>query len=147
MTVHATEEVSWKYQLRIQLTDELAPTARSNISDPRLAELYAILDSHDGALVCQYDAFAGYCHAAEADDITKYPLYKWTKATIDNPVKQTKYLKIFTIYVGGEEVYEKVRADALEKELQPLVGGSVITQLSKYDSNPANNPQPPKKYQ
>jgi hypothetical protein len=30
--------------------------------------------------------------------------------------------------------------------LQPLVGGKLITRLSKYDSNPANNPQAPAQY-
>jgi hypothetical protein len=30
--------------------------------------------------------------------------------------------------------------------LAPLVGGTLITRLSKHDTNPANNPQPPAKY-
>ena len=36
-------------------------------------------------------------------------------------------------------------ADALEAELEPLVGGNVIVKLHKYDTNPANNPQPPRR--
>jgi hypothetical protein len=31
-------------------------------------------------------------------------------------------------------------ADAIESDLQPLVGGKFITRLSKYDTNPTNNP-------
>ena len=39
-----------------------------------------------------------------------------------------------------------VEADALEAELAPLVGGPAVTALAKHDTNPANNPQPPKRY-
>ena len=75
-----------------------------------------------------------------------YPLYHWTKATIENPAKKAKYQKSFTLYVDGDEVYAKDKADALEAELQPLVGGGLITRLAKHDTNPANNPQPPARY-
>ena len=34
-------------------------------------------------------------------------------------------------------------ADALESDLQPLVTSGLITRISKYDTNPAKNPQPP----
>ena len=46
------------------------------------------------------------------------------------------------MYVDGNEVYGKEAADALEADFRPLVG-QLITRLSKYDTNPANNPQPP----
>ena len=136
----------WKYQLRLQLTEEVAQAARSNEQDPTLLPLYGILESHSASIVCQFDAFAGYCEQAERLGEHHLPLYKWTKATIEDPVKQAKYVKIFTIYVNDQEVYEKQAADALEAELRPLEGGPVVEKLSKYDSNPANNPQPPKKY-
>jgi len=45
--------------------------------------------------------------------------------------------------VDGDEVYEKRKADALEAELKPLVGGPIVTQLHRYDTDPAHNPQPP----
>ena len=35
-------------------------------------------------------------------------------------------------------------ADALEAELKPLVGGSIVEKMFKYDSDPAHNPQPPR---
>src|SRR4030081_1652243 len=36
---------------------------------------------------------------------------------------------------GGEEVYAKDKADALEAELEPLVGGSIVAEMFKYDSD------------
>jgi hypothetical protein len=36
-----------------------------------------------------------------------------TKDTIENPAKEAKYLKSFTIYVQGEEVYAKAKAGRL----------------------------------
>ena len=111
-----------------------------------LQALNEVLRAHDAELVCQYDAFAGYCEQAERLGQDDLPLYKWTKATIDNPQKKAKYIKIFTLYVQGEEVYAKESAEALERDLEPMVGGPVIEKLSKYDSNPENNPQVPERY-
>ena len=114
--------------------------------DPALAPLTAILSRHDAEAVCQYDAFAGYCAEPESEGIAEYPLYAWTKATIEDPAKKAKYLKSFTLYVGGGQVYPKSVADAIEAELRPLVGGGVANKLHKYDTNPAKNPQPPSRY-
>ena len=111
-----------------------------------LEPLRRILAAHDAALVCQYDAFAGYCAEAEARGIEHYPLYAWTKAVIADPAKKAKYQKSFSIHVGGAEVYAKDAADALEAELRPLVSAGVVTRLAKHDSNPANSPQMPAKY-
>jgi hypothetical protein len=135
----------WQYQLRIDLTDELADAARRDPENPALAPLPAILARHDATMKCQFDAFANYVAEAERHGVEKYPLYKWTKATIESPAKKAKYLKSFTLYVDGNEVYAKDKADALESDLQPLVGG-LVTRLSKHDTNPANNPQPPPRY-
>jgi len=41
------------------------------------------------------------------------------------------------------EVYPKCEADTLEADLKSMAGGEMITQIFKYDTNPANNPQPP----
>ena len=139
-----TEE--WQYQLRIVLADEVAETARRDPQDPALAPLGALLQKHNTQLKSQYDAFAGYCAEAEREGIEGYPLYQWTKDTIENPAKEAKYKKAFTLYIDGDEVYDRDKAEALEKDLEPLVGGGVITRLAKHDTNPANNPQPPKKY-
>ena len=133
----------WQYQLRIDVDPDHAETLRSQSDDPALGPLAAILSRHDAKAVCQYDAFAGYCAEAEREGIAEYPLYHWTKATIEDPVKKAKYLKSFTLYVGDDQIYPKAQADALEADLQPMVGGEVIARLHKYDTNPANNPQPP----
>jgi hypothetical protein len=133
----------WKYQVRIDVPEEHAATLRSDPADAAVAPLADILRRHDAVATCQYDAFAGYCAEAEREGIDGYPLYHWTKATIEDPAKKAKYLKSFTLYVDGEQVYPKEVADALAAELQPLVGGGLVDRLHKYDTNPANNPQPP----
>jgi hypothetical protein len=136
----------WQYQLRIDLTDDAGEAARRDPEGPALAPLPDILRRHDAAMKSQYDAFASYVAEAEERGVEHYPLYEWTRATIENPAKKAKYLKSFTLYVGGEEIYAKDKADALEGELQPLVGGGLVTRLAKHDTNPANNPQMPPRY-
>ena len=133
------------YQVRFDLSDAaLAEAARRSLDNPTLAPLATVLAKHHAAIKSQYDAFAEYVAAAEQDGVDKYPLYAWTKATIENPAKQEKYQKSFTVYVRGEEVYAKDIADALAAELAPFAQSGLITRLKTYDTNPANNPQPPK---
>jgi hypothetical protein len=136
----------WEYQIRIDLDDEAAAAARRDPANPAIKPLMDILARHHATMKCQFDAFADYVAEAEKHGPQNYPLYEWTKATIENPEKKAKYIKSFTLYVDGREVYAKERADALESELQPLVGGKLITRLSKHDTNPANNPQPPARF-
>ena len=138
---------AWQYQLRIDVPERIGEKLRSLVEASELSDLAAILGRHGAEAVCQYDAFAGYCAEAEREGIASYPLYAWTKATIENPAKKAKYLKSFTLYLDGEQVYAKAAADALEADLQPLVGGGVVDKLHKYDTNPANNPQPPARQQ
>src|ERR1700746_2608300 len=129
------EEV--KYQLRLTLSDPFAEVGRNHPDDPSIAPLTQLLSRHDAALKCQYDAFADYVKEAEARGVEAYPLYAFTKKTVDDPVKKAKYTKSFTLYVNGDEVYERAKADALEVELKPLVGGPIVTQMFRYDTNPA----------
>jgi hypothetical protein len=133
----------WDYQIRLDLSDEFAELARTDPSNAAIRPLAEILARHDAALHNQFDAFAGYVAEAEREGVDKYPLYKWTKATIENPEKKAKYTRSFSLYVDGAEVYPKAAAEALEAELTPLVGAGLVTRLAKYDSNPANNPQAP----
>ena len=144
--VKRDDSVDWRFQLRLQITDEYAEWLREGRRVDALRSLQEILESHEASVVCQYDAFADFCARSERNGDQDLPLYKWTLATIRNPDKKAKYTKIFTIYVRGEEVYEQSIAETLENELKRLVGGSVIEDLAKYDSNPANNPQVPQKY-
>ena len=136
----------WLYQVRVTLADRAAEEARRNPGAAALTPLTEILDRHNARLTCQYDAFAGYVAEAEARGIDAYPLYKWTRATIEDPVKKQKHLRAFSLHVDGAEVYAKDKADALEADLKPLIGGPLVVRLTRHDTNPANNPQPPPNY-
>ena len=136
----------WQYQLRIDLDDEFSDLARRDPDNPAIKPLGDILSRHHATLKCQFDAFAEYVAEAEKRGTENYPLYEWTKATIEDPAKKKKYLKSFTLYVDGNEVYAKEKADALESDLQPLVGGKWVARMSKHDTNPANSPQLPARY-
>ena len=136
----------WQYQVRFDVNDSAtAESVRRKLRDPALAPLFDILAEHRAALKCQFDAFGEYVAAAEEHGIENYPLYQWTKETIENSAKKEKYLKSFTLYVDDREVYAKEIADALEADLQPLATSGLITRISKYDTNPANNPQSPRR--
>jgi hypothetical protein len=141
-----TMSSQWNYQIRIYLSDAFAEVARNHPDDPALKPLADILRKHHAAMKCQFDAFADYVVEAEKHGTADYPLYEWTKATIEDSAKKAKYLKSFTLYVDGKEVYPKSQADALESDLTPLVGGELVIRLTKHDTNPANNPQPPARY-
>lgn len=136
----------WQYQVRIYLDDAVAETARSDPGNPALKPLRDILARHGASMKSQFDAFAEYVAEAEKQGPENYPLYAWTKATIENPEKVAKHTKSFTLYAGGREVYDKAVADALETDLRPLVGGQLVKRMSKHDTNPANNPQPPERF-
>lgn len=135
-----------RYQIRVELEDAAAEAARRGLDHAALDPLRRTLARHGAALVCQYDAFAAYCAEAERHGIAFYPLYAWTRATIEQPAKKAKYIRSFSIHVDGEEVYAGDRADALEAALAPLVGGEAVRTLARLDTDPANNPQPPARY-
>lgn len=136
----------WRYQLRVYFNDGMAELARSDRGDPALNPLTDILNKHGATLVSQFEAFANYVEEAEKEGPENFPLYKWTKATVEDPVKRAKHSKTFALHVSGNEVYAKEAADALEADLQPLIGGELVTRMSKHDTNPANNPQMPPEY-
>jgi hypothetical protein len=92
------------------LSDEFAQ-ARNDPGDPSISTLTDILNRHDAVMKCQFDAFAGYVSEAEANGIENFHLYEWTKKNIDDPAKNAKYTKSFSLYVRGKEVYEKDEAD------------------------------------
>jgi hypothetical protein len=140
--VHKVKD-PWAYQIRIYLDDRLAEVARHEPGNLALKPLTDILAKHGATMKCQYDAFTDYVVEAEKHGVANYSLYEWTKATINDPEKKNKYVKSFTLYVQGNEVYSRELAEALESDLQPLVRNGLITKLSKHDTNPANNPQPP----
>ncbi len=133
----------WEYQLRFKLAPELAESARAGDGNSGYKPVADVLAQHGATAVSQFDAFANYVAEAEKNGVERYPLYRWTKATIDDPAKKAKHSTAFAIYVKGEEVYDETAANALERDLRPLLDAGVLLALTKHDTNPANNPQPP----
>ena len=135
----------WLYQIRIKVSKKLSEDLRS-INDLELSkEILKIASDNNSRLVCTFDAFAEYCEEAEREGIEQYELYHWTKTTIDNPEKKAKHLKSFAFYEGYNQVYSKELASSIERSLKKLDSGDDIVEINLIDSNPANNPQPPKR--
>tara|TARA_Y100000589_G_C27129723_1_gene620059 strand:+ start:1068 stop:1505 length:438 start_codon:yes stop_codon:yes gene_type:complete len=133
------------YQLRIDFNKTVADDIRTLGILQKLPKLGNVLLKHNAILICQYDAFKGFVDECEQNNNIDFPLYKWTKYTINQKKKKEKYLKSFTIYIEHNQLYSKDKADRLEAELKSL-NCEYILKISKYDSNPKNSPQPPKKY-
>jgi hypothetical protein len=140
----ANRESALQFQLRITVSPELAGSLRADPACASHGALHDVLRRHDATLKCQFDAFADYVSEAERQGTENYPLYQWTRETIGNPAKKARYLQSFTVYVNGDEVYGKDVADIMEAELLQLVSEDGIQRVSRFDTNPANNPQPPK---
>ena len=134
----------WLYQVRIRVSDNLSESLRSGNHTDLAQKLDKISNDHGMSLVCTYDAFKGYCDEAEENGIHEYALYEWTKSTIENPDKKAKHLKSFAFYRGFEQIYEKELALSLEENLEKLGISDDLLEIKVIDSNPANNPQPPK---
>ncbi|MEM5438562.1 hypothetical protein [Paraburkholderia diazotrophica] len=134
---------TWQFQIRITVTDERASALRVDPASDSYPPLGDILRRHKASLKCQFDAFADYVKEAEALGTSAYRLYEWTRQTVENPEKKAKYLRSFTVYVEGEEVYDKDIADSVESALSALPVNAGIERVFKYDTDPANNPQPP----
>lgn len=140
-------DADWRHQIRVYLTDEAADAARSGGEAPALRSLLDVLQEHRATLVSQLDAFEGYVAEAEREGPEKFPLYKWTKATLEDAEKRSKHKKAFAVRIAGEEVYAEEAADALEAALRPLVGGGgPVTRMTRHDTNPANNLAVPAEY-
>ncbi|HEY4295353.1 MAG TPA: hypothetical protein VGM85_02670 [Paraburkholderia sp.] len=132
-----------QFQLRLTVSPTLALALRTDPSGASHAALRDVLRTHNATLKCQFDAFADYVGEAERRGTENFPLYQWTRDTIENPEKKAKYLQSFTIHVNGNEVYDKAITDTLEAELLKLVDANGIIRVARFDTNPANNPQPP----
>ena len=133
------------YQLRIDLdnkaTEELI--GKKNIINCK--SLLEVVKKENAQLICQYEAFTKFLEECEKNNLTHTPLYKWTKDTVENKVKKKKYMKSFTIYIRDQQLYEKDIADRIEKKILSLKCNCIL-KVNKYNSDPRNNPQPPKKY-
>ena len=133
------------YQIRLDVTEDIAQEVRNKNYHKLNEYIDGILIKVNAELICQFDAFNNFVIECEKENNTNNALYKWTKDTIENNLKKKKYLKSFTVYVNGEQLYDKKTADYLESEIKKL-NEKRILKISKYNSDPKNNPQPPKKY-
>ena len=59
---------------------------------------------------------------------------------------RAKHGVAFAVRVRGEEVYPREDADAVEAALQPLVGGELVTRMTKHSTDPATNIPVPSEY-
>ena len=134
----------WLYQIRIKVSQNLSEDLRKSNNLDLSQKINQIAFENGSRLVCTYDAFAEYCEEAEQNGIEQYELYHWTKSTIDNPEKKSKHLKSFAFYEGDNQIYSKELAISIQEQLKSLDSGGDILEINLIDSNPANNPQPPK---
>jgi len=108
-------------------------------------ELNSLLEVHDASLICQYDAFVNFINECESKDETDNPLYKWTKETIEDKNKKIKYKNIYSVLINKQQVYKEEIADSIINKIEELNIISVES-IDKFDTQPKNNPQPPKKF-
>ncbi len=133
------------YQLRVDLEQNAAQELINTKNINSCKSLEKIIKEENGELICQFMAFRKFVEECEQDNLTDTPLYKWTKDTIENKKKKEKYMKSFTIYIKNQQLYKKEVADRIESKILNL-GCRCILKVNKYNSDPKNNPQPPKKY-
>ena len=123
------------YQIRLNVSD--------NFTDNDV--LNKLLESNNASLMCQYDAFVFFVRECENKKETDNSLYKWTKDTIEDELKKSKYKKIYSVYVDKQQVYKENIADKIIEEITSL-NLSTIKSIDKFDTQPKNNPNPPEKY-
>ncbi len=135
--------VNWLYQVRVRLKKELAEAIRFNKENDAAETLLALATKHETSIVCTLDAFSEYVEEAENNGTENYPLYKWTKNTIENEQKAKKHSRAFSFYYKNDQIYSKKVAENLFEDLKVLYNAGLIEELRLIDSNPKNNPQPP----
>ena len=109
-------------------------------------KLERLLPTYNMNIVCTFDAFQEYCNEAEQNGIESYPLYEWTKEVTNDPAKRQKHLKFAFVlsHKGLDQIYEKQIAVKIHEEIDAIRDDLDILDVRLIDSNPANNPQPPK---
>ncbi len=103
-----------------------APAIATGSLPPPRPSSTLLLSKHHATMKCQFDAFGDYVAEAEKNGIENYPLYEWTKATIEDPAKKAKHLKSFTLFVDGNEVYAKDNARRPRFAWSMAVAGSCL---------------------
>mgnify|MGYP005681239357 CR=1 FL=1 len=118
------------YQIRLNVSDDFTDNEVLN----------ELLENHNSSLMCQYDAFVFFVRECENKKETDNSLYKWTKDTIEDEVKKAKYQKIHSVYVDKEDIADKIIGEITNLNL------STIESIDKFDTQPKNNPKPPKQF-
>ena len=134
----------WLYQVRIKLPQNFANDLRNDSNLNLSKEINKIAKKHKTRPVCTLDGFLDYVKEAQKNGIEGYPLYHWTKSVVEDPKKKIKHSKSFAFYYGDEQIYEKQRAESLYNDLLEFNNENKIEEIKIIDSNPRNNPQPPK---
>ena len=134
----------WLFQVRLYFSSDFTKTFNSDKNSEKKEKLITVLNKHNAELLSQFDGFMGYVLEAEKNGIDNYPLYHWTKSVVQDPDKQIKHSKSFAFYFGDEQIYEKERAVSLYNDLVEFNDKNQIEEIKMIDSNPRNNPQPPK---
>ena len=130
-----TDHEETLYQIRLNVSD--------NFTDNDV--INELLENHKASLMCQYDAFVFFVKECENKKETDNSLYKWTKDTIEDEIKEAKYKKIYSVYVDKQQVYKENIADKIIEEITSL-NLSTIESIDKFDTQPKNNPKPPKQF-
>ena len=123
------------YQIRLNVSDNFTESDVLN----------ELLENHNASLMSQYDAFVFFVRECENKKETDNSLYKWTKDTIEDEIKEAKYKKIHSVYVDKQQVYKENIADKIIEEITSLKL-STIESIDKFDTQPKNNPKPPKQF-
>tara|TARA_B100000945_G_scaffold122745_1_gene97516 strand:- start:42 stop:467 length:426 start_codon:yes stop_codon:yes gene_type:complete len=137
----------WLFQVRLYFSSDFTKTFNSEKNSKEKEKLITVLNKHNAELLSQFDGFMGYVLEAEKNGIDNYPLYHWTKDSLSRKDKIEKYHNSYTVYINAEEVYSENLANNIENDLLELVDKKTVLRISKHDTNPENNPQPPSKYQ
>ena len=137
----------WLFQVRLYFSSDFTKTFNSDKNSEKKEKLITVLNKHNAELLSQFDGFMGYVLEAEKNGIDKYPLYQWTKDSLARKDKIEKYHNSYTVYINSDEVYSENLANDIENDLLELVDKETVLRISKHDTNPKNNPQPPSKYQ
>ena len=135
----------WQHQLRVYLEDAMAERAFRDSDLLEMEPLKAVLQRHDARMVSQWQAFTDYVAESEASGDNN-PLTEWTRATLADPAMRAKHIGSFALRVGDAEVYPRELADALEADLQPLIGGALVKRMTRHDTDPAKNIPVPQQY-
>jgi len=136
----------WLYQVRIYFSTDFTNQYKSDTFSDLKNKLLKILKDNNAELLSQYDGFMGYVLDAEKNGKDNYPLYQWTKDSLENNAKTEKFHNSYTVYINNEDVYSKEKADKISDNLEKIKDEILIIRITKHDTNPENNPQPPSKY-